>query len=916
MLYTPIIIEEYAGIDRINEPVTVGIPFPKGLLRDSSKLSLIDPDDGPIPIQTQVLATWPDNSPKWILLDFQASVNACITKELELTLVDSEINFEHQNKIEIEEVEDFLKVNTGATTFYLNTNVFKPFERVTTDGNEILDDKNTKVVLTDDSGLEYTPVIDKIITETPGPLRTTLKVGGQFKLNELNKPNKPDKPIASFFSRISFFSNHSLIKMDFTILNPRAAKHPGGLWDLGDAGSIFFKDLSIHTTLKSDTKPPTIMYQLYEDPVPMDYQDYPKQTNPIDPTKPLAREIHDSDSEADFTGPKNLTIYQDSSGGENWQSLNHINRNGEVKNSFRGFRVYANNELIQDGLRANSIIEINNNEARISASIRYFWQNFPKSVEAKGNTLKTGLFPSLYDDVFELQGGEQKTHIFFLDFDRATKDKPGLDWCQFPLIPRTTPEWHAKSNVFNYMVPENNDSSKEFTALIHAAIKGDNTFFHRRETIDEYGWRNFGEFYADHEAVGHDGSESLISHYNNQYDGIYGTLIQFARSGDSRWFLLADQLCRHVKDIDIYHTDNDRPEFNRGMFWHTDHYIDAQTSTHRCFSKKHAEYRNMATHGGGPSLSHNYSSGFLLHHYMTGSPSSMEAVLELASFVLNNMDMVDTLSNRAIQGLRKTKFYLKNKIGKDKLVEPEKVYGLNGPGRASGNALNTLLDAYILTQDNRYLLRAEDLICRCICPDDDIEKRDLTDVENRWMYTVFLQALCRYLDVKTDENKFDRMWQYSRKSLTHYANWMKDNEYLYLEKPEKLEYPNETWAVQDIRKCNILLYASKYSTSKSDPAFLKKAEYFYHEALNYLYEFDTRSLTRPIALMMLYGMIYTHWKEQNADFKELSVPPNALDKPLHNSVFCYTSSLLPKRFAKVSLKKEWQFIKWKIIAKL
>lgn len=45
-----------------------------------------------------------------------------------------------------------------------------------------------------------------------------------------------------------------------------------------------------------------------------------------------------------------------------------------------------------------------------------------------------------------------------------------------------------------------------------------------------------------------------------------------------------DELARHLVDIDIYHTDQDEPRFNGGLFWRTEHYTDAETATHRAYS--------------------------------------------------------------------------------------------------------------------------------------------------------------------------------------------------------------------------------------------------------------------------------------------------------------------------------------------
>jgi hypothetical protein len=72
--------------------------------------------------------------------------------------------------------------------------------------------------------------------------------------------------------------------------------------------------------------------------------------------------------------------------------------------------------------------------------------------------------------------------------------------------------------------------------------------------------------------------------------------------------------------------------------------------------------------------------------------------------------------------------------------------GYHGPGRGSGNSLNALIDGHRMSDHPSFLSKAEQLVRRCIHPDDDIARRNLLDVENRWFYTIFLQALGKYLD--------------------------------------------------------------------------------------------------------------------------------------------------------------------------
>ena len=49
-----------------------GIPFARGVLKGHSASRLLE-DGEEAPLQTRTLATWPDGSVKWMLVDFQAS---------------------------------------------------------------------------------------------------------------------------------------------------------------------------------------------------------------------------------------------------------------------------------------------------------------------------------------------------------------------------------------------------------------------------------------------------------------------------------------------------------------------------------------------------------------------------------------------------------------------------------------------------------------------------------------------------------------------------------------------------------------------------------------------------------------------------------------------------------------------------
>jgi len=146
-------------------------------------------------------------------------------------------------------------------------------------------------------------------------------------------------------------------------------------------------------------------------------------------------------------------------------------------------------------------------------------------------------------------------------------------------------------------------------------------------------------------------------------------------------------LARHVIDIDIYHTDRDKAAFNGGMFWHTDHYRDAATATHRAYSRSNCQPRDRS-YGGGPCNEHNYTTGLLHYYFLTGDPNARAAVLGLADWVVNMDD-----GRRNLLGLIDG--------GPTGRASCTRDLGYHGPGRGCGNSVNALLDGWLASGRRR-----------------------------------------------------------------------------------------------------------------------------------------------------------------------------------------------------------------------
>ncbi|MBY0232301.1 MAG: hypothetical protein K2W96_23740 [Gemmataceae bacterium] len=789
---------------RAGTPVSCGIPFPKGSL--SGALSLLDGQSRPVPVQTRVLDRWPDGSTRWLLLDWQLSSDGPADYRLEAGEPKP-----HPSPVKVRAEGAVLEIDTGAARFRLAANGPFPFAGTGRDGKPLLEAAGCGLCLETEAGAAGEVRLARVWLDEEGPLRCKACAEGEVMAG--------GKSLLALSAEFDFFAGSSRARVGITLRNPRAASHPGGTWDLGDPGSVLLRDVSLALALPGTG---TVAIRCS-----------PEVGQPLAPV----------------AGP--MELYQDSSGGENWRSSNHLDRRRRVPCQFRGYRLRSGGEE-RTGLRASPLVELQTADIRLAVALPSFWQNYPKAVEAEGRTLTVRLFPKQSDGGHELQGGEQKTHVLWFSF---SPDEP-LDWCrEAPEPPRASPEWYAASGAVPHLAPRGWVPGEGYERLIESAIEGPDRFVQKREVIDEYGWRHFGEIYGDHEAVYHKGPTPLVSHYNNQYDAVMGFAIQFFRTGDARWWRQMDELAWHVLDIDVYHTDGDKPAYNRGLFWHTVHYVDADTATHRTYPRKGSK-------GGGPANEQNYATGLMLHHFLTGSRHSRETAVELARWVIDMDDGAKTVF-RWLAG------------GRTGLASSSRTPDYHGPGRGSGNSLAALLDGHRLTGDDAFLDKAEEIILRVIHPADDVSARNLLDAENRWFYTMFLQALGKYLGHKAERGELDRMYGYARASLLHYARWMAESEYPYLDKPERLEYPTETWAAQDMRKSEVFWFAWLHAEGQERESFRDRARFFYEYSVRTLSGMPTRHLCRPVVLLLAHGFRQA-WFEENQGARA-PVAPTVLD---------------------------------------
>lgn len=635
-----------------------------------------------------------------------------------------------------------------------------------------------------------------------GQKTTAVSVHNTFTVDVEGKP-------LSIVQQIYTFLATGTVLSTVTFTNPASAEHPNGTWDLGDSNSIKINELGLDILISNYT--PEICA-----------------------------------SSVNFTQVP-TTILQASSGTENWQNRIHVDHTNSVNLPFKGFRAYRKDACLLEGNhiqpRVNCTASDNTN---IVIEVADFWQHFPSSIVVDNERVRYSLLGSALSTTQELQPGEQLTRNFSISHEPLSNlhVKPHFAWIEpnhfFPL--------------FN-----SNRKTNPFSSLIAKAINGENSFFKKREVADVFGWRHFGELYADHERGSIPQDTDFVSHYNNQYDPICGMLCQWVSTGDKSWKILADDLAKHVADIDVYHTKLDKPEYSGGLFWHTDHYVQAYTATHRTYStlQPNDVYQDHAG-GGGPGGQHCYTNGLLLHYYLSGSETSKSALLSICDWITRYYEGDGTLVGALLAIKNAGNIGLKNVVT-----------GAYPFDRGTANYLQALLDRFDLLGNTKDLDNCATIIANTVSPNDDISLRQLDNVESTWFYTVFLQALCRFISVKESLLQNDRDYNYAVRSLCHYVHWMIDNEYVYLEKPDILEFPNDTWTGQDLRKLCVMNFAKAYFPPNE--ALLSKIAELTHGIYERLSKSTEAETTRVLCLMM-----------QNAHYDVYAALPRPMTLDEHN----------------------------------
>ena len=677
-LEIPLNVSETDGYTRRAENVSTGVPLPRGAVTKLDRLAVIGPDGAPVAAQFERLSVWPDSSLKWVLVDFAANCPA--GGSARYILNDSGRRIDAASVLNVNEDKSTVTVETGVLKASLDKEKFDLFSRVWLDHDRDGKFSETELVSRDNPAagisLEQTSgliasaeqgKVESIVVEAAGPVRATVAVKGSIG-------ERDGEAVFHYTARLHFYAGTGLVRTFFTLENRRHVNPvPGPSWVLGRPGNLTYEDMSLTTALA------------FDGPIQMSVGDGPRDI--------LDRVV--------LTGEGG--IYQESSGGENWFNRAHMNAEYQIPMRFRGAKAFLAGVDAHTIDRPDAWLHVADRRYGLAVAVRHFWQNFPKALTAgPAGDVRVALWPREYPSTHELQAGEIKTHetaFYFHTGNQGSNRRENrvatvMGAFHHPLVVRASADQYLAGGFFDDAIPYDPKASPDYERLQQAAVaEPEANLFTDRETADEFGWRNFGDTWANNETDQsggpHDGRD-VVSHFNLEYDFGYGMLFQSLRTlggapeMSGKWWELAEAALRHEADIDVFHNMDD--PFNRGVydggkFTHTAHGVEAALSTHRGAPQMtwFGSLRWPWGEGSSPESGHFNTRGQVCYYYFTGDRRVLESALQQTELVYrkiseNRFPQIDNLS------------------------------------REAGNNLQIMTDAYLLTWDDKYRVAAEKIL--------------------------------------------------------------------------------------------------------------------------------------------------------------------------------------------------------------
>jgi hypothetical protein len=212
-LTTVVRVEEPSNHPRENWPITVSVPLACGIATEPRQVVISDPRAGDVPAQRHVLATWPDGSIKWILLDFPLTLAPLERVEVEIHIAADPVGVDAREGVRVEWAGDGLSVDTGPMQFDLSASTGGLVQRLVAHGEVYTNRSGTvRVVHPDGSRIDMSEGEAQVQIEEQGPQRCVIAIRGKHKGQDGNEH-------LDYVLRLTAYAHQDILRKHYTLIN-------------------------------------------------------------------------------------------------------------------------------------------------------------------------------------------------------------------------------------------------------------------------------------------------------------------------------------------------------------------------------------------------------------------------------------------------------------------------------------------------------------------------------------------------------------------------------------------------------------------------------------------------------------------------------------------------------------------------
>lgn len=581
---------------RIQECVSIAVPFKKGELKDISQVAILQ-NGRECLIQPKVTSEYDDGSVRFLFVDFMADLPA--NKSTKVVLV---TNKEEYNKAKdtvraagsceaiVMETDNGFSVKCGELEYEVANNSESIFTKVSDGRRTYTSDNFDGPFLKDRNGNNYKMSIGEWRIVQSGPVQVILAAKGS------NKVTTSDGTIKNIESeiRLTGYAGKPWINVSYRIINT-------------SDDELKIKSLVFYIKKSKDTKM-TDKLKYIDMATGNDstgcgdiLTDNSQNDGPVFMTRGIG-ELDMIEHKAPVSEIRTIVATS------NYKTSFIIGKNGEEVNDVIDdkYLIKEANEHFAEVLYGTFMADYTDSKDGFCVTIHQAYQNYPKAVKSCADGVAIMLVPEGVGDV-TMQSGMAKEQNFLIHWHSPeTKiweiDNRSLIY-QMPDRPYIAPAVFKESGVMLNVFPDKYNEDVEI-ALI---AKADG---HSRC----YGMLNWGDTVDEGYTVqGRGGGKPVWS--NNEYDYPHACALMYARTGIRRFFDYLIVSAKHWMDVDICHYSSN-PLRIGGQWEHT---------------AGHCKNGVMV-------CSHEWVEGLLDYYHLTGDERGLETAIGIGNNVLRLLE--------------------------------------------------------------------------------------------------------------------------------------------------------------------------------------------------------------------------------------------------------------------------------------